>query len=72
MSKKEKLEFYEKKGCTNRLKELSTDCMQDEGETGVCSVGLGKEHGAGEGKDKKEIYIKSFSLRDNSWHSSFI
>ena len=72
MSKKEKLELYEKKGCTNRLKELSTDCMQDEGETGVCSGLLGKEHWSGEVKDKKEIYRKRCSLRDNSWHSSFI
>lgn len=60
MSKKEKLKLYEKKEGTDRLKELSTDCMQVEGETGVYSVRLGKEHGAGEGKDKKEIYRKSF------------
>lgn len=59
-SVKEKLELYEKKECTDWLKELSTDCVQVEGETGVYSVGLGKEHGEGEGKDKKEIYIKRF------------
>lgn len=63
MSKKEKLELYEKKECTDWLKELSMDCLQVEGETGVYSVGLSEEHGAGEGKNEKEIYMKSFQAQ---------
>ena len=39
------------------------DCLQVEGETGVYSVGLSEEHGAGEGKNEKEIYMKSFQAQ---------
>lgn len=46
--------------------------MQLGGQSGLHSVGLGKKNGAGEGKNKNEIYIKGFCLRDNTSHFSFL